>query len=205
MLTGPRRTVLVLAAFLCCAQLPGDEPRPPAQTPAPLPRHYRKLGLDKDQTDKVQKTQAEYQARIDKLRQQLRELQQEEDAELEKHLTAAQKARLKELQAQGPGVFKISGPGLPVKVYAGKSATFGVELTHDKAFDGDVKLTYAKLPKGITILPDPFIFKEGGNPIADLTIRTDKSLTSGEYRFTIQATPDNGEPAEVTVQLVVFP
>jgi hypothetical protein len=196
--------VLVLAAFLCCTQLPGDEPRQPAQTPAPLPRHYRKLGLDKDQTDKVRTTQAEYQARIDKLRQQLRELQKEADAELEKLLTADQKARLKELQAQGPGTFKISAPSMPMKVYAGKPRTFGVELTHDKAFDGDVKLTYLNLPKGIAILPDPYIFKEGGDPIAELTIRTDKNLASGEYRFTIVATPNSGEPAEVTVELLVL-
>src|ERR1700739_3193077 len=49
-------------------------------------------------------------ADIEALRRKIRALQKEEAAELEKSLTASQKARLKELQARGPGEFKLNGP-----------------------------------------------------------------------------------------------
>lgn len=202
-MNGLRWTALALATLLCCIRSPGDETQPPSQKPLPLPRYYRKLGLEKEQAQKVQKVQAEYHPRIDALKRQLQSLQKEQSDKLEKLLTDAQRARLKELQAQGPGEFKISAPRLPVRVRLGKTSDFGVELTPDKAFEGDVRLDYPDLPKGMTILPNPFVFKEGEKRIATLMISADMTLPPGEYRFTIQATPENGEPVEVKVQLLI--
>jgi hypothetical protein len=198
-----RWNVLVLATLLCCTRLSGDQSQPQPPKTLPLPRYYKKLELDKKQIEKVQKVEAEFQVRIDRLTRQLQSLRKEQSVELEKCLTDAQRSRLKELQDQGPGLFKISAPRLPVKVHVGKTCDFGVELSYDKGFEGDVRLTYPDLPEGMTILPNPFVFKEGESRIATLTISTKQTLPQRDYRITIQATPDNGDPTEVTVQLVV--
>jgi hypothetical protein len=190
--------------FLSCIRLSGDEPQPATQKTLHLPRYYRKLGLGKQQTQKVQTVQAEYQSRIDKLKREIQALQKEQDVKLEKLLTDAQRAVLKELRAQGPGEFKISAPSRPVKVYIKKACEFGIQLSHDKGYEGDLKLTYPDLPKGMTILPNPFVFKDGESTIATLKLTADMTVPLGEYHITIQATPEYGDPAEVKVHLLVF-
>jgi hypothetical protein len=184
------------------SSVPGDE-APRLAPPAPLPRYYRNLKLDREQTAKIRKTQARYQARIDELMRQVRALEKEQAAELEKHLTGAQRACLKELRALGSGEFKISAPRKLLKVHRGDSTTFAVELSHDKAFEGDVTLTFPDLPKGIKITPSPLVFKHGGDPIGELTLSTDRSMEIGEYRFTIQATPESGDRVQATVKVLV--
>jgi hypothetical protein len=201
-MTELRWAALVFTILLCCARLSGDEPKQPKPS-VPLPRHYGKLGLDKEQLDKVRKARTKFRAQIEELRHRLRALEKQEDAELQKFLTDAQRASLKDLRAQGPGTFKISAPERPIKVQQGKSTTFAVELSHDKAFDGEVTLTFDNLPKGMRVRPSPFVFKDGDDPIGQLTIRTDKSVDTRDYSFTIRATPDQGEPVEVTVRVLV--
>jgi hypothetical protein len=203
-MTGLRWTAYILVTFLFCIRLSGDESQPAAQSILRLPRHYRKLGLDKKQTQKIQTVQAEYQSRIDKLKRELQALQKEQDAKLEKFLTDAQRARLKEFRAWGPGEFQISAPHRAVRVHLGRDCEFGVQLTHDKGFEGDVKLTYLDLPEGMKIVPNPFVFKDGENTIATLKLSPGMAVRPGEYRFTIQATPEYGDPVEAKVELIVF-
>jgi hypothetical protein len=202
-MTRLRWTAYILVTFLFCIRLSGDEPQP-AQNTLRFPRHYRKLGLDKQQTQKVQTVQAEYQPRIEKLKREIQALQKEQDVKLEKLLTDAQRAVLKELRDRGSGEFKISAPTRPVRVYLKKPCEFGVQLTHDKGYEGDLKLTYPDLPKGMKILPNPFVFKDGEGTIATLKLTADATVPLGEYHITIQATPEYGEPAEVKVHLLVF-
>jgi hypothetical protein len=204
-MTGSRRLTLGLALLLSCTALSGDEPKPSsAPAPAPLPRHYKKLGLDAAQVEKVRKTRADYEVKIDELKKQLQALQGEENSQLEKLLTDAQRRRLKELRDRGAGEFKIIGPKQIFKTPLGKATTFGVELTYDDAFEGDVTLTYPDLPKGMRIKPDPFVFKEGGSKIGDMTITVDKDVPAADYHFTIRATPEDGDPVEVTVKIQAY-
>jgi len=62
-----------------------------------LPKNYKKLGLSEDQTKKLYTIMATYQAKIDELESKKKALKKEENAQMEKVLTEAQLARLKEL------------------------------------------------------------------------------------------------------------
>jgi hypothetical protein len=61
---------------------------------------WSKLGLTDKQKDSVYSTRAEYRAKIDELHKQIQQLEKAEQAELQKILTDAQRARLKELYAE---------------------------------------------------------------------------------------------------------
>jgi hypothetical protein len=78
-----------------------DKKEPTARARASLPRNWNKLGLSEDQKQKALSVRGEYQAKIDALQQQIKELQRKESADLQKILTDSQKAKLRELAAPG--------------------------------------------------------------------------------------------------------
>ena len=93
---GVLALVLVGGGFLF-----GDDKKPDDKEPkakGTLPQHWKKLGLTDDQTQKVYKIETNYRTKIDALKQQIEALKDEEKGEMEKLLTDAQKARLKELK-----------------------------------------------------------------------------------------------------------
>lgn len=65
----------------------------------PLPFYFGKIGLDKDQQEKLYTIQESYEAKLEKLRQEMKALLAQRDAEMEANLTPGQKLRLQELQA----------------------------------------------------------------------------------------------------------
>jgi Spy/CpxP family protein refolding chaperone len=84
------------------AAKPGDDP--PVVTRGQLPPNWRALSLTDEQKTKVYSVQGKYRGRIADLERQIRDLRAEERKEVEKVLTAAQKARLKEIMAgKAPG------------------------------------------------------------------------------------------------------
>jgi hypothetical protein len=93
---------LVVVAFLTGGFLSGDEPKKeaPAKGRASLPANWSKLGLTDTQKQDVYKIRGEFGAKIDALRQQIRDLQNEERQALAKVLTDAQKQRLREIAAE---------------------------------------------------------------------------------------------------------
>jgi len=62
-----------------------------------LPANWGKIGLSDEQKQKVYKVQADFNDQISKLEAQLKEAKTKEKAEMEKVLTDAQKARLREI------------------------------------------------------------------------------------------------------------
>jgi hypothetical protein len=62
-----------------------------------LPANWGKLGLSDEQKQKVYKVQADYGDKIAALEKQIKDLKAQEKTEMEKVLTDAQKARLKEI------------------------------------------------------------------------------------------------------------
>jgi hypothetical protein len=69
----------------------------PAKVKGNLPKGFSKLGLTDDQKQSIYKITGKYRAKIDELRQKMIALQTEEKAEIDKVLTAEQKARLREI------------------------------------------------------------------------------------------------------------
>jgi hypothetical protein len=68
---------------------------------AQLPRYYKQLGLSTKQRNDIYKIRGKYAAEIEKLTQQINALKEQEKTDLENVLTAAQKARLKEIISGG--------------------------------------------------------------------------------------------------------
>ena len=77
--------------------------QPPVRGGGRLPPNWTKLGLSDEQKAKVYSVQADYRTKIDALERQIKELRKKEEGELHKVLTAAQKARLKEIIAAKSG------------------------------------------------------------------------------------------------------
>jgi Spy/CpxP family protein refolding chaperone len=79
----------------------GDDKKPDDKEPkakGQLPPQWKKLGLDEAQVQKIYKIETSYRTKIDDLKQQIEDLRAAEKVEMEKVLTDAQKARLKELK-----------------------------------------------------------------------------------------------------------
>lgn len=66
----------------------------------PLPFYFGKIGLDEDHREKLYTIQESYEAKLEKLRQEMKTLLAQRDAEMEATLTPGQKLRLQELQAE---------------------------------------------------------------------------------------------------------
>ena len=69
----------------------------PVKVKGTLPPNWSKLGLSDEQKQKVYTAQSEYRGKIAELEVKIKELKKQEREEIEKVLTDAQKARLKEL------------------------------------------------------------------------------------------------------------
>ena len=77
-----------------------DKKDPPTRTDGMLPAGFNKLGLSEAQRQKVYDTLVEYRTQIEELKYQIRGLEIKEGEELQKILTDAQKARLREVLAE---------------------------------------------------------------------------------------------------------
>lgn len=73
------------------------EETPPQRLRGQLPPNYRKLGLSDEQVQKIYRIQADYQAKVKELEEQIKKLKSQEKSEIEKVLTKAQRDRLKEI------------------------------------------------------------------------------------------------------------
>jgi hypothetical protein len=111
--------IRTIALLIAVAVLGGDD-----KTDAPkrtLPAGWNKLGLSEAQKQKVFATRAEYQTKIDELKKQIRDLEMKQREDLQKILTEAQKARLREVLAERSGTPSNddkkpgSGPGADPK------------------------------------------------------------------------------------------
>jgi Spy/CpxP family protein refolding chaperone len=92
---------LLVVLFMSGGFLVGDDKKPDDKDPkakGTLPTNWKKLGLDDSQIQKIYKIETNYRTKIDVLKQQIEDLRAEEKVEMEKVLTDAQKARLKELK-----------------------------------------------------------------------------------------------------------
>src|SRR5262245_45183939 len=80
----------------------GDDPKkdPQGKVRGTLPPNWNKLGLTEEQKQKIYTVRADYRTKIDALQQQIKDLQRKEMTDMQKVLTDAQKARLRELATE---------------------------------------------------------------------------------------------------------
>jgi Spy/CpxP family protein refolding chaperone len=88
---------LVVLAALAAGKIFVDAQDQPLRGRGRLPPLWSRLGLTDEQKQKVYQVQGEYAAKIDGLQRQIDDLRRKERADMEKVLTNAQKARLREL------------------------------------------------------------------------------------------------------------
>ena len=80
-----------------------DDPKQPTtKFRGQLYAKWRELGLTDEQKQRIYKIQSEYRIKIDELDKKIKALRREERSKAEEVLTAAQKARLKELLSGAP-------------------------------------------------------------------------------------------------------
>jgi hypothetical protein len=107
-----RKTLMVVIAFSAVIVTAGllsadDRKEPASRAHGSLPPLWSRLGLTDEQKQQAYSIQTEYRAKIDDLERQVRKLRKDERAEMEKVLTDAQKARLRELISErAPGASK---------------------------------------------------------------------------------------------------
>jgi hypothetical protein len=91
--------VLVVGVVVASGSFGDDkkDDKTPVKVKGTLPPNWAKLSLSDEQKQKVYSAQAEYRGKIGELEAKIKELKKAEREEMEKVLTDAQKARLKEL------------------------------------------------------------------------------------------------------------
>jgi hypothetical protein len=92
---------LVAAPIAVAAQETKKDEAPPAR--GQLPQHFKRLGLSDSQVSQVRKVRGEYRAKIDGLREQIKQLQADERKKLADVLSPDQRKRLAELRAGEEG------------------------------------------------------------------------------------------------------
>src|SRR3954469_20784253 len=93
---------------------PAKSGEPAAKAKGQLPTYWKQLGLSDDQKKKVYEVQTSFRARLEALDKQVKELRDQERKELEKVLTDAQKARLREIiTSKSPADSKAPTEGKP--------------------------------------------------------------------------------------------
>ncbi len=80
-----------------------------------LPNNYKQLGLSTKQKNEIYRIHAKYAVEIEKLKQQLEALREQEKVDTENVLTAAQKARLREIRGGGSDSDKEVDKPTPAK------------------------------------------------------------------------------------------
>lgn len=91
---------LLVVGVLSSGFLMGEDKKTdkePIIVKAQLPRYYKQLGLSNKQRTDIYKIRGKYAAEIQKLTEQIAALKAQEKIDLENILSAAQKARLKEI------------------------------------------------------------------------------------------------------------
>lgn len=102
MASGDATTPLTLVAQETDSQETTDETAPPKTRRKPrgrVPNHYGKIGLTDAQKEEIYAIQAKYRGQVEKLQEQINELQQEEASEIYLVLTDNQKDALKKILA----------------------------------------------------------------------------------------------------------
>jgi hypothetical protein len=98
-----RLSAVVSALLLVGFVLADEKTATTTITKGRLPTSWSKLGLTDAQKTQVAQVQAKYRTQMESLRQQLRAVEQQQRAELDKILTDAQRARLREIILEKAG------------------------------------------------------------------------------------------------------
>ncbi len=98
--------------------------------------------------------------------------------------------------------FTLTTPLLSTSLKQNESKSFSIGISRDKTFNSDVELRFGELPKGVTMVPEFPVLKQGADDInVTLTATTDAAL--GDFTIRITGHPSTGLDATRDLQLSV--
>jgi hypothetical protein len=103
---------------------------------------------------------------------------------------------------QADNTFNLSVPALSSSVQQGgqKEATVGIQRA--KNFDEDVALTFADVPKGVTVEPASPVIKHG-DPDAKITFKVGDEAPLGDFKVNVTGHPTKGSDAQIAFKLTI--
>jgi len=98
--------------------------------------------------------------------------------------------------------FTVTAPMYTTDIKQGQTGDVTVTVERGKYLKQDVKLVIEG-SKGITVDPTKVMVKASDTPDVQVRITADKDAAMGEYRVTVKATPESGEPTSTVFNVKV--
>lgn len=98
--------------------------------------------------------------------------------------------------------FTLSVPFLSTSLKQGDTKAVSIGITRDKTFDQDVTLTFADMPKGVTLDPASSVIKRG-EADAKFTLKGADDAALGDFAVKVTGHPPNGSDASNELKFTV--
>lgn len=90
--------------------------------------------------------------------------------------------------------FTLSAPNRTTDLKQGETKAVSISISRDKRFDQDVSLTFADLPKGVTLEPAGAVIKNG-EPEAKFVLKAADDASLGDFAVKVTGHPTKGADA----------
>ena len=107
---------------------------------------------------------------------------------------AADSSAKKPLYGEAKDTFNLSVPALSTSLKQGDSKEATISIKRGKNFDQDVTLTFAELPKGVTVEPASPVIKHGDAEVK-FTFKAVDAATLGDFTVKLTGHPTKGSDA----------
>jgi hypothetical protein len=103
---------------------------------------------------------------------------------------------------QADDTFHLSVPVLSSSVQQGEQTEATVGIKRAKNFDEDVALTFADVPKGVTVEPASPVIKHGDTD-AKITFKAGDEAPLGDFKVNVTGHPTKGSDAQIAFKLTI--
>jgi hypothetical protein len=103
---------------------------------------------------------------------------------------------------QADDTFNLSVPVLSSSVQQGEQTEATVGIERAKNFDEDVALTFADIPKGVTVEPASPVIKHGDTD-AKITFKVGDEAPVGDFKVNVTGHPTKGSDAQIAFKLTI--
>jgi hypothetical protein len=103
---------------------------------------------------------------------------------------------------QADDTFNLSVPVLSSSVQQGEQTEATVGIQRAKNFDEDVAITFADVPKGVTVEPASPVIKHGDTD-AKITFKVGDDAALGDFKVNVTGHPTKGSDAQIAFKLTI--
>ena len=112
------------------------------------------------------------------------------------------KSSKKPVIGQADDTFNLSVPVMSSSLQQGENSQATIGIKRAKNFDEDVALTFADVPRGVTIVPASPIIKHGDADVK-ITFHAENQSAVGEFKIRVTGHPAKGGDANVDFKLAI--